>query len=229
MRKFIIIPLWLSLSLPAPTRRNEEALKSSHERLLIFPLFILNSKDLMNWINEAQLILSLWIQFHTYTQPHSIRIARSTMNFVSLVFPYSHRNMSLAQNVNVIERHSKLERLVKTLTWNPTGSGSCWICNLISSPARKSSVTASWCVADVTSLPFTFRILSPIRNFPQLAAMPSGTICRIRRIKNGFNECALVVWQWLYTSSLLYSVRKDRDWECNLRRLIEFTFRKLEN
>lgn len=62
------------------------------------------------------------------------------------------------------------------LTWNPTGSGSCWIVNVISSAGRKSSVTASWWVADVTSVPFTFKMRSPIRNLPQLAAIPPGTI-----------------------------------------------------
>lgn len=47
--------------------------------------------------------------------------------------------------------------------------------SLISSPGCKSSMTASWCVACVTSLPLTFRILSPICSLPLLAAIPFGT------------------------------------------------------
>lgn len=61
-------------------------------------------------------------------------------------------------------------------TWNPAGNGSCCMVSLISLPGLSSSITASWCVARATSLSFTLRIRSPIRNLPHFSAIPPGTI-----------------------------------------------------
>lgn len=72
-------------------------------------------------------------------------------------------------------------------TWNPAGRGSCWTVNFISSQGRSNSITASWCVAPVTSLSFTFNMRSPILNFPHCAAIPSGTIYKIRFSSNLFH------------------------------------------
>lgn len=61
-------------------------------------------------------------------------------------------------------------------TSNPSGNGSCWIFNVISLAGFSRARTASWCVYDVMSSPFTLKIRSPIRSLPDRAAIPPGTI-----------------------------------------------------
>lgn len=83
------------------------------------------------------------------------------------------------------------------LTWKPTGSGSCCMVSLISSPGLSSSMTASWCVAAVTSISLTSKMRSPIRSLPELAAMPAGTTCWWYRWMNGICWCCVQLLFWL--------------------------------
>lgn len=111
------------------------------------------------------------------------------------IFKPEHNSKTKIMKAQKLNQETSISQIVLTqrnetnsLTWKPTGSGSCCTVNLISSAGLNNSVTDSWCVADVTSDPFTFKIRSPILNLPHLAAIPSGTIWKKNKkkeIENG--------------------------------------------
>lgn len=123
----------------------------------------------------------------------------SVLEKIGATFPFNEISL-IRKNV---ELHFKRIKKIK-LTWNPAGSGSCCTVSLISSHGLNSSITASWWVAWVTSDPLTFKIRSPILNFPDKAAMPPGTIWNFKCIKS------ILRWQQFCSNQVALELRGSR-------------------
>lgn len=101
----------------------------------------------------------------------------STINICNIDFiAYKRR---LESTTDQEKKHPRtIEKQILTL--KPSGKGSCWIFNMISEVGLRRAMTASWWVYWEISSLLTAKILSPIRNFPDLAAIPSGTIWKFK-------------------------------------------------